>query len=191
MRRRTLLQTGGATLALGFAGCITRSSSTGDLTISSSALTDGGEIPRRFSCDGPGISPPLTVESKPDSTAALAVIARSTVGVLDNPLLWTCWNLPADTTEIPAELPRTETLDSLGGARQGTAGDDQPGYRPVCPPPNQPYDHWVQAYALGTELDIGAGTTNDDALEAIEGAQIASDRITASYTRTGTPTPGE
>jgi Raf kinase inhibitor-like YbhB/YbcL family protein len=189
MRRRTLLQTGGATLTLALAGCITRSSSTGDLTISSSALTDGGTFPPRFTCDGRGISPPLTVESAPDSTATLAVVARSTVGILDNPTLWTCWNIPADTTEIPAELPRTETLDALGGARQGTAGDREPGYRPLCPPPGQPYDHWVQAYALDTDLDTVAGLKNDDALEAIEGAQIASDRITASYTRAGTPTP--
>lgn len=191
MRRRTLLQVGGTTLALGLAGCITRSRSTADLTISSSALTDGGTFPRRFSCDGRGISPPLTVESMPDATEALAVVARSTVGVLDNPSLWTCWNIPPETSEIPAGLPRTETLDALGGARQGRAGDGDPGYRPLCPPPGQPYDHWVQAYALDTDLDTAAGTANDDALEAIEGAQIASDRITASYTRTGTPTPGE
>lgn len=189
MRRRTLLQAGTTTLALGLAGCITRSSSTTNLAVSSSALTDGGEIPRRFTCDGRGISPPLTVESAPDATAALAVVARSTVGVLDNPAFWTCWNIPADTTEIPAALPRTETLDALGGARQGTAGDGDPGYRPLCPPRNQPYDHWVQVYALESELDTAAGTGNEDALEAIEGTQIASDRITARYTRTGTPTP--
>ena len=188
MRRRTLLQTGGTALALGLAGCITQSSSGGSLATSSSALTDGGQIPRRFSCDGQGISPPLTIESTPDATAALAVVARSTVGILDNPTLWTCWNVPADTTEIPAGLPRTETLGSLGDARQGTAGDGKPGYRPLCPPPNQPYTHWVQVYALDAVLDTAAGTKNDDALEAIEGAQIASDRITASYTSTGTPT---
>ena len=191
MRRRTLLQASGATLALSLAGCITRSSSTGDLTISSAAFTDGGTFPRRFSCDGRGISPPLTVESTPDTTAALAVVGRSTVGVLDNPTLWTCWNIPADTAEIPAALPRTETLASLGGARQGTPGDREPGYRPLCPPPGQSYAHWVQMYALDTELDTAAGTENDDALEAIEGAQIASDRITAGYTRAGTPTARE
>lgn len=190
MRRRTLLTTAG-TLALGLAGCITQSSSTGDLTISSSALTDGGEIPRRFTCDGRGISPPLTVESTPDATETLAVVARSTVGVLDNPAFWTCWNISAETTEIPAGLPRAATLDTLGGARQGMSGDGDPGYRPLCPPPDQAYDHWVQVYALDSDLDTAAGTGNEEALETIEEAGIASDRITASYTRSGTPTPGE
>lgn len=191
MRRRTHLRACGAVLALGLGGCITRSTPAGSLRVESPAFTDGGTLPQRFACDGRGISPPLTITETPEGTAALGIAARSTVGILDNPILWTCWNVPAETESIPEGLPRTETLSTLDGARQGVAGDGEPGYRPACPPPEQAYDHWVQVYALGESLSPGTGTKNDDALEAIEGAQIASERITVSYTRTGTPTPGE
>ena len=191
MRRRTLLQTSGTMLGLGLAGCVAQSGSATPLAVTSTALQDGGTFPQRFTCDGAGVSPPLTVESLPDATAALAVVGRSTVGVLDNPSFWTLWNVPADTTEIPAALPRTQTLDSLGGARQGTATDGEPGYDPACPPRGQSYEHWIQVYALETELSVSAGTANDDALDAIEEAQLASTRMTVSYTRSETPTASE
>jgi Raf kinase inhibitor-like YbhB/YbcL family protein len=187
MRRRTLLEMTGAALGLAMAGCITRSDDGSSLTVSSPAFEDGATIPRRFACDGRGISPPLTIDSVPTKATTLAVVGRSTVGVLDNPIFWTLWNVPAETTEIPAGLARTETVDALDGASQGTAGDGEPGYRPLCPPPEQAYDHWVQVYALDSELSVAPGTTNDDATDAIGDNQLASQRITASYTRRATP----
>jgi len=188
MRRRTLLQTTGVALGSGLTGCASESQSSGRMAVSSPALSDGGTIPSRFACDGVGVSPPLTVESTPEATATLAVVGRSTVGVLDNPTFWTLWNVPGDTEEIPEGLPRTETVDALDSARQGTAGDGEPGYKPLCPPPGQSYDHWVQVYAFDDELSLDAGTSNDDAVDTIEESQIASARITASYTRAETPT---
>lgn len=188
MRRRRVLEASGAVVLSSLAGCVTESASTTPLAVTSPAVSDGGTLPRQFTCDGDGDSPPLTVDSVPEATAALGVVVRSTVGVLDNPALWTLWNVPADTTAIPAGLPRTQTVDSLGSARQGTAGDHEPGYRPPCPPRGQAYEHWIQVYALGETLAATAGMGNDDALEAIEGAQLASTRITISYTRSETTT---
>lgn len=188
MRRRTLLQMGGSTVTVGLAGCIARSTSTDPLVIRSSAFGDGGTLPGRFTCDGRGVSPPLTIESTPEDTTAFAVVARSTSGVFGNPVLWTCWNILRDASEIPAGIPRTATPETFSGVRQGTASDGDPGYRPVCPPKNQSTEYWVQVYALDAVLDTPAGAPNEDALDAIETQQIASDRITVRYTRTGTPT---
>lgn len=181
MRRRELLRAGGALALAGLGGCAARSG--GALAVSSPAFEDGGELPVQFACDGVGDSPPFEIETVPEPTAALAVVGRSTVGVLNNPTLWTLWNVPRETERIPAALPRTPTVPALGDARQGARSGGEAGYRPPCPPREQAFDHWFQVYALETRLEVPGGTPNEQALEAIEPASLASTRITVSYTR--------
>ncbi len=97
-------------------------------------------------------------------------------------MFWTLWNVPPGTARIPAALPREPTLDTLGGARQGTHPPNDPGYEPPCPPAGQPYDHRFRVYALGEELSIEGGTEQEPATEAIANALIASARLTVDYT---------
>ena len=43
-------------------------------TLTSSAFSEGGAIPSRFSCDGENASPDLTWADAPDGTQALALV---------------------------------------------------------------------------------------------------------------------
>jgi Raf kinase inhibitor-like YbhB/YbcL family protein len=181
MRRRDLLVGCATVFGVSVSGCAAR---TGEpLVVSSPAFDDGDALPERFGCSGAGVSPPLVIESVPEPTAALAVVGRSTVGVLSNPTLWTLWNVPPETTRIPEDVPRTPTVATLGDARQGQRSTGPVGYRPPCPPRGQPYDHWFQVYALEAQLALPAGATHERAVEAIESNTLASDRLTVSYTR--------
>ena len=45
-----------------------------DLKISSSAFADKGQMAAKYSCDGEGVSPPLTFSNVPPKTASLALI---------------------------------------------------------------------------------------------------------------------
>ena len=44
-------------------------------TITSTAFSDGDEIPRRHTCDGEDLSPPLTWSDTPNSAQSLVMIA--------------------------------------------------------------------------------------------------------------------
>ncbi|HZU24765.1 MAG TPA: YbhB/YbcL family Raf kinase inhibitor-like protein, partial [Bryobacteraceae bacterium] len=44
------------------------------MDLKSSAFTDGGNIPVKYTCDGDGISPPLAWSGVPPGTQALALI---------------------------------------------------------------------------------------------------------------------
>lgn len=188
MRRRRLLAALGGGLATGglagLAGCVQRRASGGEpLSISSPALVDGGQLPDRYACEGEGVSPPLSVESTPDPTAALSVVAEADLGVFNKPLFWVLWDLPADTERIPEGVPRTATVDSLGGASQSSQPGSRPGYSPPCPPLGRETTLLFDVFALEEALDIEAGAPAEAAEEAINRAQLASTRISVTYTR--------
>ncbi|WP_336336584.1 YbhB/YbcL family Raf kinase inhibitor-like protein [Haloarcula brevis] len=190
MRRRHLLRTLGASALAGSAGCTGQSNdATPAFVASSPAFSSGDELPARFTCDGAGVSPPFVIERVPKPTAALAVTAEYDGGVFSQPVFWTLWNVPPETERIPAGLPREPTLDTLGGARQGTQPPNEPGYEPPCPPAGQPYEHRFQVFALGEELALDGGADQEPATEAIANALIASTRITVDYTHP-VPTDG-
>ena len=91
------------------------------LTLTSTAFTDGGGIPSRYTCQGDDISPPLDWRGVPDT-------ARSLVLIVDDPdapdpkaprMTWVHWvlfNLPP----VTAGLPEGITPDALPpGTGQG------------------------------------------------------------------------
>ncbi|MFC7175728.1 YbhB/YbcL family Raf kinase inhibitor-like protein [Halosegnis marinus] len=188
--RRRLLATAGAALAGGLAGCTdTEGSPTpAALRYSVPAFADG-TVPARHTCDGEGVSPRVVVDAVPPPTESLALICTFPDDVASQVTLWTMWNLPPDTAEIPADVPAAPTVESLGDARQGTNARGDVGYLPICPPPGEPYDHWLTLYACRREIALDPGASRDALAEELETATLASRRVVASYTRE--PTPSE
>jgi len=187
MRRRRLLQTVCAGVTSVLAGCVRSGEETpGAFKVASPSLTSAESLPERFTCSGVGESPPFAVERVPDPTAALAVTAEYDSGGITDPIFWTLWNVPPDVDRIPAGLPRTATVGSLGGAGQGRPEGGEVGYQPPCPQPGQRYVTRFQVYALGERLAVADGTDHDTATEAIGDAVLASRRFTLEYERTPT-----
>lgn len=183
MYRRRLLRIVGSASVGATVGCTGRPASRKQFVTSSPAFDSGDRLPTQFTCDGAGESPPLTIERVPDAVEALAVTAEWDLGVINEPRFWTIWNLPPDVGRIPAGVPRTASVDSLGGARQGGRPGGAVGYKPPCPPRGQPYEHRFQIYGLDRTLNAQAGISHEDAAEAIGNAQLASNRLTVTYSR--------
>ena len=47
------------------------------ITVTSRAFQDGGTIPKKYSCDGDDVSPPLSWKGLPVSTGAVALIEHT------------------------------------------------------------------------------------------------------------------
>jgi len=184
MRRRRVLGTLCGTALAGIAGCSGPASETPTAFEVSSPALSSETLPVEFTCDGAGRSPAFDIGRVPGPTATLAVTAEYDRGLINEPVFWTLWNVPAGVDRIPAGLPRTATVDSLDGARQGRPEGGDVGYEPACPPEGQPYTHRFQVYALGETLAIEGGTDHDTATETIGNAVLASRRFTVAYTRT-------
>jgi len=184
MRRRHLLASLGVAATGGVAGCSESSDrATPVFRVSAPEFDAEDSLPTRFTCDGAGISVPFDIENAPAPTESFAVVASYNQGPFSDPVFWTLWNVSLETDQIPEGLPQRETIESLGGARQGRQPGAAVGYVPPCPPKNEPFTYHYQVYALGDTLDIDGGAEHDTASEAINAAGIASRRFSIEHTR--------
>ena len=188
LSRRRLLAATGAALVAGCGSGPDASTPTEDdgpdggepLVVRPDAFEDEGTIPRRYTGVGEDVSPPLTIESAPEAAETVAL-------VLDDPdandyLHWLIWNVPADTGEIPEGVPRTETVDSLGGARQGTNDFGEVGYRgPLPPEGDAAHTYRFTAYAVDTTLELAAGAGRGPLESALEDHVVDRYRFVGTF----------
>lgn len=152
------------------------------LALVSSAFTHEGEIPRRYTCEGEDVSPPLSWSGIPEATKSFALI-------VDDPdapdpkaprmtwVHWVLYNLPADACELP-EAMGPEDLPP--GAEEGQNDWKNLGYGGPCPPIGR-HRYFHKLYALDTVLpDLGAATKKE--LEAaMEGHVLARAELVGTY----------
>lgn len=154
-----------------------------ELTLSSSAFERGETLPARYTCDGAGESPPLSVAGVPEETESLALVVDDPDAPGQKPFVhWLLWNAPADTTEIPAGIPKEEI--ALGGARQGRNDGGTLGYFAACPSRGDgPHEYRITVCALDRVLDLHPGARHDRVSRAIDDALVERSTLTATYRR--------
>ena len=156
-------------------------------------------------------SPPIEFANVPEGTVSLALIMDNPdvidaeAEVFEAQIHWVMWNLPPDTTELPVHLATTTELAVLGpNVRQGTNDYGITGYTGPCPTLStlsiaqsggtyDPMSHIytgvrvlahgyvIKVYALDKELDLPAGATKYELLEAMDGSIIAGGQAIAEY----------
>ena len=151
------------------------------LSISSPAFQDGERIPAKYTCQGQDISPPLKWNRVPDETQSLTLIVDdpdAPSGVFTH---WVIFNLPPDSRELPEAVPAASQLPS--GALQGKNDFGKIGYGGPCPPPGYPHRYRFTLYALDRQLDLKAGSSKQQVLNAMEGHILAQGQLTGTYQR--------
>ena len=131
--------------------------------IKSTAFTNGGEIPRKYTCSGSDISPPLSWSGAPANAHALALIADDPDAPAGTWTHWILWNLPAQSDGLAEGVPAKDVLDN--GARQGRNDFNRIGYGGPCPPPGRPHRYFFRLYALAAPLELKPGASRSE-LEA-------------------------
>ena len=66
------------------------------MRLSSSAFPDGGEIPRRFTCDGEDVSPPLAWTDVPPGARSLVLLCDDPDAPAGTWHHWAIYDIPAD-----------------------------------------------------------------------------------------------
>ena len=151
------------------------------LSVSSSAFQEGGKIPAKYTCEGQDISPALAWDEPPAGTQTFALIMDdpdAPVGVFTH---WVLFNLPAATDGLPEAVPTQAQLQD--GSLQVKNDFGRTGYGGPCPPSGRPHRYQFTLYALDQTLDLMAGASKKQVLDAIQGHVLAQGRLTGTYQR--------
>lgn len=144
------------------------------MEIMSMGFENNEEMPRRYTCDGQDVSPPLIFEEVPEGVESFAIIVDdpdAPGGVFDH---WIAWDIPAGTMEISE------------GSQPGTQGENDfgsRGYRGPCPPPGKPHRYRFKVYALDAKLRLREGSKKGDVEKAMEGHVLDKGELVGVYKR--------
>lgn len=101
------------------------------MRLASPAFSDGGVIPRRFTCDGEDVSPPLQWSGAPAGTRSFVVLCDdpdAPAGVWRH---WAVYDIPSATWELEESVAAAGLTCDL---KQGINDFNRPGYGGPCPP---------------------------------------------------------
>jgi Raf kinase inhibitor-like YbhB/YbcL family protein len=144
-------------------------------SLESSAFENAQAIPRRHSCEGEDLSPPLRWTNVPEGTRSLAFVVDdpdAPGGVFTH---WRAWGLDPAANG----LGEGEPAPSEGQNDFGTTG-----YRGPCPPPGHGRHRYVfRLYALDTAIEFGAGATKAELEQAIVGHVLTTAELVGTYER--------
>jgi Raf kinase inhibitor-like YbhB/YbcL family protein len=144
---------------------------TAAFALASPAFRAGHPIPRRYTCDGAGISPALRWKAPPRGTKAYAVFA---IDVDAGPFThWTLWDLPPSSRGVAA---------GTRWSRQGTNSFGRVGYAGPCPPSGR-HRYVFTVYALRQKLGLRRGASPAEFTRALPRRVLATATITGTYRR--------
>lgn len=139
----------------------------------SSALFKQNEfIPRRYTCDGKNVNPPLNVDRIPKSATTLAIIVDDPDAPSGTWVHWVMWNIPVTHHIKEDHAPGTQGMNDFGKRI----------YSGPCPPKGT-HRYFFKIYALDCQLEIPESSTKSDLEQAMEGHIIGFGELIGLYRR--------
>jgi hypothetical protein len=150
------------------------------MKLTSTAFEDHGSIPRKYTCEGADVSPPLTIEGVPSNTRSLALI-------VDDPdapdpaapkmtwVHWVLYDLPSETKSLPERV----SAAALHG-REGLNDWKRTGYGGPCPPIGR-HRYFFKLFALDRPLGDLQRPTSGQLQRAFDGHVLAQAELIGTY----------
>ncbi|NMB57719.1 MAG: YbhB/YbcL family Raf kinase inhibitor-like protein [Chloroflexi bacterium] len=151
------------------------------ISISSPAFTEGGTIPKKFTCDAENLSPALTWSGIPQGTKSLVLIVDdpdAPVGVFVH---WVLFGMAGNLTGLPEGVAKSDSVSGIGV--QGINDFRKTGYDGPCPPKGSNHRYYFKLYALDTTLDLKTGARKVNVEHAMQGHILAQGQLMGRYGR--------
>jgi Raf kinase inhibitor-like YbhB/YbcL family protein len=152
------------------------------MQLTSSAFDHEGRIPRKYTCEGEDLSPPLQWTGAPQETKSFALI-------VDDPdapdpaapkmvyVHWVLYNIPAGTSELAENASRSElpsgTVTGMNDWKKAEWGGP-------CPPIGR-HRYFFKLYALDAALNGLSLDTKKDLESAMKGHILAQAELMGTY----------
>jgi len=142
------------------------------LIITSPVFKNNEMIPRKYTCDGADVNPPLNIRGIPVKAESLVLIVDdpdAPMGTWDH---WIVWNI------APAEKIEEDSVPGVEGSNDFRRNS----YGGPCPPSGT-HRYFFKVYALDTKLDLRPKSRKKDVERAMKGHTIAQGEIIGLYRR--------
>lgn len=152
------------------------------MMLSSTAFANNGAIPKRYTCSGADVSPPLAWSGVPAQTKSLALI-------MDDPdapdpraprmtwVHWVLYNIPVTAEGLPEDA---EAHGLPAGAQSGVNDFKRTGYGGPCPPVGR-HRYFHKLYALDEVLPELHKPTKSALLAAMQNHVIGQAQLVGTY----------
>ncbi|MBB5460790.1 YbhB/YbcL family Raf kinase inhibitor-like protein [Paraburkholderia sp. Cpub6] len=151
-------------------------------TLTSQAFHEGSEIPRRYTCTGADVSPPLSWSGVPAN-------AKSLVLIVDDPdapdpaaprMTWVHWVLYNIPTTAPGVQEGVTSGALPAGTLEGTNDFHRTTYGGPCPPTGR-HRYFHKLYALDTMLPDLHKPTKAALEKAMQGHVVAHTELLGTF----------
>jgi hypothetical protein len=142
------------------------------LLVTSPVFENNKRIPRRYTCDGEDINPPLHIKGVPKQAKSLVLIVDDPDAPMGTWEHWNVWNIPPTNKIEEDSVPGVEGRNDFG----------KHSYGGPCPPSGT-HRYYFKVYALDTELSLPIHSSKKDIEKAFSGLVLAKGELVGLYSR--------
>jgi Raf kinase inhibitor-like YbhB/YbcL family protein len=143
------------------------------MQVASPEFVTGQLLPKKFTCDGADVNPPLTFEEIPAGTKSLALIVDDPDAPRRPFVHWVIYNMPVITRLDEDSAPGMQGLNDYGRLEYGGP----------CPPSGPAHRYVFKLYALDTELGVKGRVDKETLEKAMQGHILARAECISLYAR--------
>ncbi len=151
-----------------------------NIKISSPEFSNNTYIPRKYTCDGLDLSPPLNWSTVPSGTKSLAILVYDPDAPHGIFYHWLIYNIRPSLNGLPAGVPN-EIVTHYG--KQGINSFGRIGYGGPCPPNGEVHHYIFLILAINYPQELESGLAPQEFLNAVRGHIIGYGLLVGLYGR--------
>jgi Raf kinase inhibitor-like YbhB/YbcL family protein len=133
------------------------------------------EIPRRYTCDGENINPPIEIIGAPTGAKSFALIVDDPDAPMGTWVHWVMFNIPTNTKEILENSVPTGSILGMNDSKKLRYGGP-------CPPSGT-HRYFFKLYALDIGLKLSEGARKSDVERKMQGHILEKCELVGTYAR--------
>ncbi len=142
-----------------------------NLLVTSPVFYNNKMIPRKYTCDGENVNPPLYVREVPKETKSLVLIVDDPDAPSGTWEHWNVWNISPTVKLKENSVPGVEGMNDFG----------KHSYGGPCPPSGT-HRYFFKVYALDNMLSLQVHSRKKDIEEAMKDHVLAKGELVGIYT---------
>lgn len=145
------------------------------MTITSTAFSQNQMLPKKYTCDGDDVNPPLTFSLIPENAKSLVLIVDDPDAPTGTFVHWVLFNISPTTTVIKeGNVPP--------GVESGKNSAGSTAFVGACPP-NGTHRYFFKLYALDTLLSLPKNADKKTVEDAMQSHILESAELIGLYSR--------